>query len=260
MFESQRMIQVHLLLFSLPLASWCIIGLSFTMDLSYMLYHCHELVHLCITQHESITIDGGKVGPPLDDYGVHPSRECIHGVHSLHVCILTFDNIFILICNIVFLGLNILNGSFFKSKEKLCPSNGRGVVFASKPRNMTSIPVGLALHALLLEVDTLFREAEELFVFLILMSTKISVEDLALSFIFHAPCPDFYFIVECHPQYWVPFQRSNHLWPLQCLILGHFVPTLSEIHEAMWLLVLRKVPFIELKSDRHFSLNAKQFV
>jgi hypothetical protein len=37
-------------------------------------------------------------------------------------------------------------------------------------------------------------------------------------------------------------------------------PPLSEIHEAMWLLVQREVPFIELKPDRHFSLNAKQFV
>jgi hypothetical protein len=35
---------------------------------------------------------------------------------------------------------------------------------------------------------------------------------------------------------------------------------LYEIHEAMWLLVQKEVPFIELILDRHLSLNAKQFV
>jgi hypothetical protein len=42
-----------------------------------------------------------------------------------------------------------------------------------------------------LEIDTLFRDAEEPIVFLVPMSTKISAEDLVLSFILHAPCPDF---------------------------------------------------------------------
>jgi hypothetical protein len=156
-----------------------------------------------------------------------------------------------------FLQLDILNGSFFKTKEKFCPRNGRGVVFANKLRNVTSIPAGPALHALLLEVDTLLRDAEEPIVFLVPISTKISAKDLALSFILHAPCPDFYFIVGCHPRHWVPFQRSYHLWSLQCPIPCHFVPPLSEIHEAMWLLVQREVPFIELKPNRHFSPNAK---
>jgi hypothetical protein len=108
--------------------------------------------------------------------------------------------------------------------------------------------------------DTLFRDAEEPIVFLVPMSTEISAEDLALCFILHASCLDFYFIVRCHPRHWIPFQRSYHLWSLQCPIPCHFVPPLSEIHEAMWLLVQREVPFIELKPNRHFSLNAKQFV
>jgi hypothetical protein len=137
------------------------------------------------------------------------------------------------------------------------PSQWRGVVFVNKLQNMTSIPAGPALHALLLEVDTLFRDAKEPIVFLVPMSTEISAEDLALSFILHAPCPDFYFIVRCHPRHSVPFQRSYHLWSLQCPIPCHFVSPLSEIHEAMRLLVQREVPFIELKPDRHFSLNAK---
>jgi hypothetical protein len=98
-----------------------------------------------------------------------------------------------------FLRLDILNGGFFKSKEKFCPPNGHGVVFANKLRNVTSIPTGPALHALLLEVDTLFRDVKEPIVFFVPMSTKISAKDLALSFILHAPYPDFYFIVGCHP-------------------------------------------------------------
>jgi hypothetical protein len=222
-----------------------------------MLYHCQELVHLHIAQHENITVERGEVGPPMDDCGVHPTQESVHGVHYLHVCVPTFDNVIVLICNIVFLLLDILNGSFFKNKEKFCPPNGRGVVFASKLRNVTSIPAGPTLHALLLEVDTFFRDAKEPTVFLVPMSTEISAEDLALSFILHASCPDFYFIVGCHPRHWVPFQRSYHLWSLQCPIPCHFVSPLSEIHEAMRLLVQREVSFIELKPDRHFSLNAK---
>ena len=222
-----------------------------------MVYHCYEVIHLRIAQHERIIIDRCKVGPPLDDCGVHPIQENVHGVHSTHAYVLASNNVVVLIYNIVFLQLNILNGGFFKSKEKFCPLNGSGVVFASKPRNVTSIPTGPVFCALLLEVDTLFRDAEESFVFLVPMSIEILAEDLALSFILHALCSDFYFIVGCHPQHWVPFQISYHLWPLQCPILGHFVPPLSEIHEAMWLLVQREVPFIELKLDRHFSLNAK---
>jgi hypothetical protein len=46
---------------------------------------------------------------------------------------------------------------------------------------VTSIPVGPTLHALLLEVDTLFRDVEEPIMFLVPMSTEISAEDLALS-------------------------------------------------------------------------------
>jgi hypothetical protein len=171
-----------------------------------MLYHCHKLVHLCIAQHQYITIERGKVGPPLDDCGVHPTQESVHRVHSPQVCVPTFDTVIIIIYNIVFLQLDILNGGFFKNKEKFCPPNGRGVVFANKLQNMTSIP---ALHALRLEVDTLFRDAEEPIVFLVPMSTKISAEDLALYFILHAPYPDFYFIVGCHPRHWVPFQRCG---------------------------------------------------
>ena len=253
-FESRRVIWFRLLLLLLPLVGWCVIGLSFLIDLLCMLYHCHKLVHLCI---ESITVDRGKVGRPLDDCGVHPTQKCVYGVHSPHVCVLAFDNVIILICNIVFLQLDILNGGFFENKEKFCPPNGSGVVFASKPWNVTSILARPALHALPLEVNTFFRDAEEPFVFLVPMSTKILAEDLALSFIFHAPCLDFYFIVGCHPQHWIPFQRNYHLWPLQCPIPCHFVPPLSEIHEAMWLLVQKEVPFIELKLDRHFSLNVE---
>jgi hypothetical protein len=141
--------------------------------------------------------------------------------------------------------------------EKFSPPNGCSVVLANKLQNATFI---LALHALCLEVHTLFRDAEEPFVFLAPMSTNISTEDLALCFILHASCSDFYFIVECHLRHWVPFQRNYHLWSLQCLIPYHFVPPLSKIHEAMWLLVQREVPFIELIADRHFSLKAKQFV
>jgi hypothetical protein len=118
-----------------------------------MFYHCHEFVHLRIAQHKSITIERGKVGPPLDDCGVHPTQESIHGVHSPLVCIPAFDTVIILICSIVFLRLDILNGGFFKSKEKFCPPNGHGVIFANKLRNVTSIPTRPALHALLLEVN-----------------------------------------------------------------------------------------------------------
>jgi hypothetical protein len=74
-------IRVRLLFLSLPLAGWCVVGLSFPMDLSCMLYHCHELVHLCIAQHESITVERREVGPPLDDCGVRPTQESVHGVH-----------------------------------------------------------------------------------------------------------------------------------------------------------------------------------
>jgi hypothetical protein len=143
----------------------------------------------------------------------------------------------------------------------VCPSvlyrprdNPSGIIFANKLQNTTSI---LALHALHLEVHMLFRDAEEPFVFLVPMSTKILTEDLALCFILHAPCSAFYFIVGCHPRHWVPFQRSYHLWSLQCPIPCYFVPLLSEIHEAIWHLLQREVPFIELKPDRHFNLNAK---
>jgi hypothetical protein len=67
-----------------------------------MLYHCHKLVHLRIAQHENITVERGKVGPPLDDCGVHPTQESVHGVHSPQVCVLAFDNVIVLICSIFF--------------------------------------------------------------------------------------------------------------------------------------------------------------
>jgi hypothetical protein len=73
------------------------------MDLSCMLYHCHKLVHLHIAQHESITVEKGEVGPPLDDCGVHPTQESVHGVHPPYVSVPIFDNVIVLICSIVFL-------------------------------------------------------------------------------------------------------------------------------------------------------------
>jgi hypothetical protein len=96
-------IRVRLLFLSLPLAGWCVVGLSFPMDLSCMLYYCHKLVYLRIAQHESITIERGKVGPLLDDCGVHPTQESVHGVHPPQVSVPTFDNVIILIYSIVFL-------------------------------------------------------------------------------------------------------------------------------------------------------------
>jgi hypothetical protein len=184
-------------------------------------------------------------------------KKSVHGIHSLQVCVPSFDTITVLIYSIVFLRLDILNGGFFKSKEKFSPPNGCSIVFANQLRNATSIPT---LHALRLEVHMLFRDAKEPFMFLAPMSTEISTKDLALCFILHALCLDFYFIVGCPPRHWIPFQRSYHLWSLQCRIPCHFVPPLSEIHEAMWLLLQREVPFNELILDRHFSLNAKKFV
>jgi hypothetical protein len=98
--------------------------------LSCMLYHCHELVHLCVAQHKCMTVERGEVGPSLDDCRIHSPHKSVHGVHSPQVCVLAFDIIIVLIYSIVF--LDILNGGFFKSKEKFCPPNGHGVVFANK--------------------------------------------------------------------------------------------------------------------------------
>ena len=191
MFESWQVIWVCLLFFSLPLTGWCIVNLFFLMDLLCMLYYCHKLVHLCITQHKSNTVERGKVDPLLNDCGIHLTVESVYRVYFPQGYVLAFDTVIILICSIFFFWLDILNGGFFKSKEKFFHPNERGVVFANKLQNVTSIPTGLAFHALCLEVDTLFKDAEEPFVFLVLMSTKISIEDLAFSFILHALCPDF---------------------------------------------------------------------
>jgi hypothetical protein len=66
-----------------------------------MFYHCYELVYLRITQHESITVEKGEVGPPLDDCGVHLTQESVHGIHSPQVYVPAFDTIIVLIYSIV---------------------------------------------------------------------------------------------------------------------------------------------------------------
>jgi hypothetical protein len=150
-----------------------------------MLYHCHELVHLHIAQHLCITYNKGEVDPPLDDHGVHSPQESIP----------TLQIVIIFYCNIAFLLLNILNDGFFQSMEKFSPPNGSSVIRASKLRNTTFI---LALHALCLEVYTLFRDAEKPSVLHAPMSTKILTKDFTLCFILHASGPDFYLVVKCH--------------------------------------------------------------
>jgi hypothetical protein len=51
---------------------------------------------------------------------------------------------------------------------------------------------------------------------------------------------------------------SSVVFSMPILIL--LVLPLSEIHEAMWFLVKRKVPSIEFVSNGYFSLKAKQFI
>ena len=59
-------------------------------------------------------------------------------------------------------------------RRNFAPPNGRGVVSAGKPRNVTSIPVRPTLHALLVEVDILFKDVEESFINTIFIKMKQS--------------------------------------------------------------------------------------